>query len=296
MAFPGVGLYEKGVKLVGLVDTGCEVTIIQGNKIGLNAEGICKRDPNPTELYGIHGKKCMVMGKQMVGLKMGQGKVVAHICSISQTSPGGCDVVLGMDFLRRFSRIKTQGVTIFPWDTRLEQGAFGEGVSGAIGANKKKHPICIDDKDFFGIFDGAKWVIQWKWKNGTVKLTNSIGQYKSTSRVDFAKDFNREVQEWINKGWLREVKLNEYSHILATMHPQKGKVRPVLDFRELNQYVSCHSGDEIAICDESIRRWRKLGEKVKVVDLKSAYLQLHVVESLWPYQQVEFGGRRYVLT
>ena len=30
--------------------------------------------------------------------------------------------------------------------------------------------------------------------------------------------------------------------------------------------------------------------EIKVVDLKSAYLQIHVCESLWQYQVVRYGG------
>ena len=33
-----------------------------------------------------------------------------------------------------------------------------------------------------------------------------------------------------------------------------------------------------------------------VIDLRKAYLQLHVHESLWPFQTVIFRGRRYCLT
>ena len=33
-----------------------------------------------------------------------------------------------------------------------------------------------------------------------------------------------------------------------------------------------------------------------IVDLKSAYLQVHVAEKLWRYQLVKYGGRTYCLT
>ena len=45
---------------------------------------------------------------------------------------------------------------------------------------------------------------------------------------------------------------------MAIEQPCKDKVRPVLDFRELNQYVECHTGSDVAICDDTIRKWRRL--------------------------------------
>ena len=48
--------------------------------------------------------------------------------------------------------------------------------------------------------------------------------------------------------------------------------------------------------DESIRKWRQIPEPVRTLDLKSAYLQIHVDSSLWKYRQVRFKGKTYVLT
>ena len=38
----------------------------------------------------------------------------------------------------------------------------------------------------------------------------------------------------------------------------KGKVKSVLDFRDLNEYVACYTGsDMIDICEETIKKWGK---------------------------------------
>ena len=38
------------------------------------------------------------------------------------------------------------------------------------------------------------------------------------------------------------------------------------------------------------------GEHLGVLDLRKAYLQIHVVEELWPFQRVSYNGRTYSLT
>ena len=54
-----------------------------------------------------------------------------------------------------------------------------------------------------------------------------------------------------------------------------------MDYRELNDFVECHTGDDmVAVCGDKIRKWRQLSEDLKVVDLKSAYLQIRVSRDL----------------
>ncbi|XP_068224113.1 uncharacterized protein [Palaemon carinicauda] len=85
--------------------------------------------------------------------------------------------------------------------------------------------------------------------------------------------------------------------LMAVEQPTKNKVRPVLDFWELNVNVKCHTGDDVTdVCSETLRKWRQTGENVSVVDLKSAYLQLSVDEKLWPYQLVNYKGQTFCLT
>jgi len=43
-------------------------------------------------------------------------------------------------------------------------------------------------------------------------------------------------------------------------------------------------------------KWRRMGEKAVLVDLRKAYLQLHLDESLWQFQIVKYKGKRYFLT
>ena len=49
----------------------------------------------------------------------------------------------------------------------------------------------------------------------------------------------------------------------------------MLDMRKLNERVVAQTVDA-EICHEKLRLWRKYGENGTILDLKRAYLQLHV--------------------
>uniref|UniRef100_A0A5S6QBG4 Integrase catalytic domain-containing protein n=1 Tax=Trichuris muris TaxID=70415 RepID=A0A5S6QBG4_TRIMR len=68
-----------------------------------------------------------------------------------------------------------------------------------------------------------------------------------------------------------------------------------MDFRELNAYIDTFTA-HADVCADKMRQWRRQGVNLAIVDLKKAYLQIHIDESLWPYQTVVFMGRRYCLT
>ncbi|KAI0981194.1 hypothetical protein GJ496_003706 [Pomphorhynchus laevis] len=68
-----------------------------------------------------------------------------------------------------------------------------------------------------------------------------------------------------------------------------------MDFRLLNSYISSHTADS-DVCISKLRNWRRWGDRLSLIDLRRAYLQIHVDESLWPYQVVVYRNKRYVLT
>ena len=75
----------------------------------------------------------------------------------------------------------------------------------------------------------------------------------------------------------------------------KWKVRPVLDYRELNAYVKTYTGDS-DVCDRSTWHWQRFGERVAMLDLKKAYLQIHIEPELWKFQKVRYKGDIFYLT
>ena len=50
------------------------------------------------------------------------------------------------------------------------------------------------------------------------------------------------------------------------------------------------------VCSQKLRDWRRKGSEVSELDLRKAYLQVHVQRSLWPFQTVMVKGQRYCLT
>ena len=169
-------------------------------------------------------------------------------------------------------------------------------VGECIAASAIEPSLTLDDEDYSARFVDGRWVVKWKWtEGGEPKLKNAVAQYKVDSAVSQA--FNDEVDEWIRLGWLLPYE-GGYDGILplmAVVQLNKSKVRPVMDYRELNESVSSHTA-ESDVCGEKLRKWRKMGTNLSIVDLRKAYLQLHVDESLWRYQVVKYKGRLYCLT
>ena len=101
-------------------------------------------------------------------------------------------------------------------------------------------------------------------------------------------DFKREVEKWIDEG------------VLVPWEKVEVDVLPlmaVFDFREVNSHVDCHTGGEVVdLCGETLRKWMRMTGASKMVDLKSANLQLRVSKNLWKYQLVRYKGRTYCLT
>ena len=85
--------------------------------------------------------------------------------------------------------------------------------------------------------------------------------------------------------------------LMTVEQPTKNKEQPVMDFRELNRYVRCHTGDDVIdVCNDILRDWRKLGDEALLVDLKSVYLQMHICKQLWKYQLVQYNNKVHCLT
>ena len=53
-----------------------------------------------------------------------------------------------------------------------------------------------------------------------------------------------ELESWISKDWLKrwDGPVRGVIPLLAVFQPTKDKVRPVMDYRELNDFVKCHTG------------------------------------------------------
>ena len=163
--------------------------------------------------------------------------------------------------------------------------------------------LSIDATDFTAKFSAAsgEWTVGWKWAdgNGPDELKNGTAQYSVPETARQAYD--EELQLWIQEGWLQpydeqtDGPARGLIPLMAVVQPNQDKVRPVMDYRELNSHITAHTA-EADVCAEQLRRWRRHGSRIAVVDLRKAYLQLRLDRRLWPYHTVEVNGRRYTLT
>ena len=129
-------------------------------------------------------------------------------------------------------------------------------------------------------------------------LQNRVKFYKNLES-EKNPEFEEEVERWIADAilvpWKGEGK--GVLPLMAVFQASKKKVRPMLDYRELNRFVACHTGSDIIdVCDEKMRKWRRLKGGIAIMDLKSTYLQLHVAKELWQYQLVSYKRKTYCLT
>ena len=149
------------------------------------------------------------------------GKTVKAPCIVVYKMIPDVDVIIGTDVLRHFQ-------------CSFHKGQFS--VSAAIRSSMPN--LSIKKNNFEVDFNGEKWVAKWLWKKPPV-LKNRVDAYQM--KEDIRLKFKSEVQRWVENGWL--VKICEHKNgiipLMAVVQEKKNKVRPVLDFRELNEFVEC---------------------------------------------------------
>ena len=163
--------------------------------------------------------------------------------------------------------------------------------------------ITLDEPDFHAEYDEAKriWTASWKWSSDRlpVSLKNRLSEYPTPKRLQ--GEYEQELQAWIKNGWLilyLESKLGPPKGLIPLMAiPQENKLKvwPVMDYHKLNEHVNAYMANA-DVCAQTMREWRQQEPKAAIVDLRRAYLQIHIDKSLWPFQTVKIKGLRYCLT
>ena len=264
--------------MTALVDTGYTTTLI--NSRLMSGCGRCGT------VKAVDGGDIKCKGAWQVEIKVCGVRVKVEVI-LMNCIIDGIDVIIGMDVINQMG-----GVTIKEAEVK-----FGD-VHCAVAAHRMN--VCkIEDKDFEANFKGEKWMVKWKWKGEPPVLQNRVKFYKNTLESEKNSEFEEEVERWIADGifvpWKGEG--NGVLPLMAVFQATKKKVWQVLDYRELNHFVACHTrSDIIDMCDEKMRKWRWLEGGTTIVDLKSAYLQLHVAKEQWQYQLVSYKGKTYGLT
>ena len=281
-SLPVISIKVNGVKANALIDTGCSTSLFKASMAGkLGGEG---------RVTAFDGSDVLTSGSCCVGIEV-EGRSLTVVGVAVEQLIKGIDVVLGMDVIGQLGGLIIRSGNVQFVDKKC---------AAAVDVQDKDNICEIKDKDFVAKFDGTDWTVEFMLKNEMLpSLTNKIPCYDRGLDEETKIEFEKEVCRWIDEGilipWKGEV--GGLLPLMAVVQPTKNKVRPVLDYRELNKYVESHTGDDVTdICSEKIREWRQTEGDNVLVDLKTAYLQIKVVEKLWKYQLVEFKGKTYCLT
>lgn len=262
-----------------LVDTGCTDTLIY--------KGCCEQwAPRAVSLTTVNGGTLRCSGVTNIAVDC-EGRRVMLAALVVPDRPLGMDLVLGMSGITALGGVSLRT----PTDVSFR----------AAAAVTRGQGVTVNAADFTAEFspDSGEWTVAWKWAGGVGPecLHNRVSEYAVP--LALRQEFDAEIGAWINNGWLRlydERTDGPPRGLLPLMAvKQPNKVRPVLDYRELNGHVTAYTADA-EVCADQLRRWRRHGSRIAVVDLRKAYLQLRLERRLWPYQTVKVRGQRYCLT
>ena len=278
-AQPTVTIYVNNVPCTALLDSGCSHTIVSAR--------LCRtwKERNIT-VTTIGGETQACCGAGTVKIHADSGVAAELNVLVTQGDLLGFDLLLGYD------AIKALGGVVIARDG---------------GVRFLETPMCaaihIDRPDFQVDYDDQQkaWTASWKWSDNRPpeRLSNQTAEYTVPKRL--REEYDHELQTWIDNGWLVPYPEKELGPpkglipLMAIIQENKDKVRPVMDYRELNGHVDAYTA-RADVCSQKLREWRMEGSDVSVLDLRRAYLQVHVHKSLWPFQTVLVEGQRYCLT
>ena len=253
-----------------------------------------KRCNSDVVISSVSGEWIKHAGQVECNLVVQEFQLTAWKALVVPQLPGDASLLIGMDVIQ-----KVGGLTlsiIANGQVSAQLGPRKLDVAAAVSPPKSITPsMVLEDVDFRAEFNGQVWEVEWKWKKNPPLLTNQVAQYAIKDNDRDA--YNAEVARWIKEGWLKPCDQPKSGIIpmLAVRQEVKNKVRPVMDFRELNIFIQSHTA-ECEVCPETLRKWRLMGNQLGIVDLKNAYLQLHVRRDLQEFQVVRVGEQHYRLT
>ena len=299
----------SGQKRRALVDTGCSYTLV---RIDSRLGEICQQNGEGITLETMDGKFVKTKGTSHIESLLVGGKELGPMTvQVMQFLPMGVDMIIGLDIVTQFGLVVHSGasglevrfINVLNGCIKSKDEIAQFGLVASL--EEKRGVNVVSDQDFHAEFDGACWTASYIWK-GNVRPNFAANKNKPNYKIpeEDKKEFNDEIKTWIDEGIL--VAWDEKTHgcvecvlPLMSIKQLKGdvqKVRPVLDFRILNENVLCLTGQSMPTCHGSLREWRTKGENCAVIDLRKAYLQVFVARELWVYQAVRWEGKMYLLT
>ena len=285
-ALPIVDMMVDGHRCRALVDTGCTENLVH--------KSVCRVwRPRRTAVTSMSGDPFFASGVGKVLLSTCSGQSAEVNVLVLDEKPMGIEMVLGVPSISALGGVMVESPTAVRFCGKAD-------FTPAEGSSKEE--LVVDAPDFSVRFDAEEraWTMSWKWEDGAepVCLPNCVPEYAMSAEARM--EFEAELRTWIENGWL--VPYDESVHgpargllpLMAVEQSSKSKVRPCLDYRQLNSHVPAHTADA-DVCTETLRKWRRHGTNLAVVDLKRAYLQIRADQRLWPFQTVIVDGRRYAL-
>ena len=319
-----VGIHGKGQ--LALLDSGCSKSLAF---VGLCTEWTEEK----RSIVTINGQRQECLGLCRLNIDV-QGTAVCVEVLVLPFKPLNYSVILGMnaivklggvhinpDLEVKFGAAMSSGSTLCVGTGMKTSGGPNLCVAAGVETSDKSNPcmaagtrpsgaesllnksLRINEPDFCAWFEepSKKWHVRWKWANGREgpMIPNTVARYKVAE--DIRPAFEAEINNWIKNEYLipYDEKLlgppKALISLMAVVQEHKRKVRPILDFRSINRFISVFTA-KTDVCSEKIREWRRMGANVTVCDLSRAYMQLMVDKSLWPYQTVQYKGQRYALS
>ena len=161
---------------------------------------------------------------------------------VVNSKPLGFDLLLGMDVIKKLGGV------------HIDEGGNAHFAEAAhtLGAT-----IELEQPDFRAEYDQRtkSWTVSWKWSG------DQPPEKLHTIPARACAEYDKELKNWIYNGWLvsyPEDKLGPLKGripLMTVIQQNKQKVRPVLDYRELNDHMDPFTACE-DICTKKLREWR----------------------------------------
>ena len=318
----------------GVVDTCSTRTLLASTFV--SEHGLHMVTGGMSSMTAIDGNPLCVLGTVTVKLRRVDGPVLlpcidVDACVVDNLDVVQSDVLIGNDVVTGSGGLyldyESGVLSRVVFGVQDSVPATASNVAAAsVGADEVKvdHPsfhvraerdgadvvLMTDDAEVRWDSANQRWMVTWRWKEGSPPqgtIGSGISEYsRSGLTAEQEQQFSDEVDGWIERGWL--VPHDESLHgkpacvlpLLAQVQEHKATtpVRPCLDYRKLNECLVSKPGLEVPVCEETLRRWRRLGDADEfcLMDIKKAYLQIHVAPDLLKYQVVRWKGSTYVMT
>ena len=251
--------HVDGQECTALIDSGCSHTLV--------SKAVCRFwKRKSTGVLTADGRRLNCRGYGRIKVEVGQVPAIDIEALVVNEQLLGFDLLLGIDAIKEID-----GVYL----TESGEARFG-------GLNRCA-AISVDEPDFSMTYNctNKEWTASWKWANdrSPSELSNSVQEYAVPCHARDA--YENEILQRQQNGWLLPYSEEELGPpkglipLMAVVQERKLKVRPVLDYRELNGFVDAFTANA-EVCAQNLREWRRQGVNMSLLDLRNAYLQIHV--------------------